>query len=326
MEAGETWHASLRQPKLQAAYQSVATTSGVLMPFLSTSPALTLVGYCTLALLASCVGGMLPTLFRLTHTHLQVAVSFVAGLMLGLSLLGLLPHSAHELRSIHQATTWLLAGFMVMFFLQRFLPFHHHDVAEESPIEPCEHAHGLAERSARSLNWAGVTLGLSVHSVFDGLAMAASVASAGVGHSEALGLGTSLAVILHKPFGALAITTLMTASGARKSRHLVNLLFALVTPLGALLFYLGAGSWVQEHPSWLGGALAFSAGTFLCIAGSDLLPELQFHRHDRLKLSMGLVVGLAVAIAITRFAHGDHTHEHDSGPASDVPAASVAGL
>jgi len=55
--------------------------------------------------------------------------------------------------------------------------------------------------------------------------------------------GRSLAVILHKPFGALAIITLMAVSGStRKSRHFVNLAFALVTPLGALLFYFGDGS------------------------------------------------------------------------------------
>jgi zinc and cadmium transporter len=234
-------------------------------------------------------------------------VSFVGGLMLGLSLLGMLPHAQHQLGSIHQSSAWLLSGFLVMFFLQRFLPFHHHDVAEGSPVEPCGHAHSLAERSARSLSWMGVALGLSLHSVFDGLAMAAAVAAGHQANSGALGLGTALAVILHKPFGALAIITLMTASATTSaSRHLVNLAFALVTPLGALLFYLGAGPWAHTHPTWLGIALAFCAGTFLCIAGADLLPELQFHRHDRLKLSLALLAGLGVALAVIHFGHDGH--------------------
>ena len=38
-------------------------------------------------------------------------------------------------------------------------------------------------------------------------------------------------------------------------------------------------------------------GTFLCIALSDLLPELQFHSHDRLKLSVALLVGFALMAA-----------------------------
>jgi zinc and cadmium transporter len=285
-----------------------------------TSPTVLLAAYCLLALLAALAGGALPSLVRLTHTRLQFAVSFVAGLMLGLSVLGLLPHACHELTSIHLGAAWLLGGFLVMFFLQRFLPFHHHDVAEGSPPEPCGHTHALAERSARSLSWMGVALGLSLHSVFDGLAMAAAVASGEQGHGEALGLGTALAVILHKPFGALAITTLMAASGAaRPSRHLVNLAFALVTPLGALLFYLGAGPWAHMHPAWLGCALAFCAGTFLCIACTDLLPELQFHTHDRFKLSFALLAGLAVAVAIAQFGHADHAGAHPGGEAASVP-------
>jgi zinc and cadmium transporter len=45
------------------------------------------------------------------------------------------------------------------------------------------------------------------------------------------------------------------------------------------------------------GALAFSAGTFLCIALSDLLPELQFHSHDRFKLSVALLAGVGLMAA-----------------------------
>jgi zinc and cadmium transporter len=276
------------------------------------SPAFVLIIYCVLALLAALAGGALPIVFQLTHTRLQVAVSFVAGLMLGLSLLGLLPHASHALNSVHQGTAWLLVGFLTMFLLQRFLPFHHHDVAEGSPVEPGGHDQSLAERSARSLSWMGVALGLSLHSVFDGLAMAASVASKAHGHGGALGLGTALAVILHKPFGALAITTLMTASGAtRSSRQVVNLAFALITPLGALLFYAGLGPWAHAHPLWLGYALAFCAGTFLCIACADLLPELQFHSHDRVKLTCALLAGVLAAVMIVHFGHVGHEQQQD---------------
>jgi zinc and cadmium transporter len=140
------------------------------------SPTGLLVVYCLLALLAALAGGVLPTLIRLTP-RLQIAVSFVGGLMLGLSLLGMLPHALHQVGSPQGALGWLLSGFLLMFFLQRFLPFHHHDVAEGSPVEPCGHTHSLAERSARSLSWMGVALGLSLHSIFDGSAMAAAVAA-----------------------------------------------------------------------------------------------------------------------------------------------------
>lgn len=96
------------------------------------TPGLLPLGYCMLALLAALAGGVLPNLMRWTHTRLQLAVSFVGGLMLGLSLLGLSPHGVDALGSAHQAAAWLLCGFVAMFLLQHFLPFHHHDVGEES--------------------------------------------------------------------------------------------------------------------------------------------------------------------------------------------------
>ncbi len=287
------------------------------------SPAILLTGYCLLAFLAAWIGGELPALVKLTHTRLQIAVSFVAGLMLGLSLLGLLPHAVTELPSAHQAMRWALTGFLALFLLQRFLPFHHHDVTEGSPLEPCGHAHSLAERSARNLSWIGLALGLSLHSVFDGLAMAAATATGAHEHGRMLGLATALAVILHKPFGALAIATLMTAREAPPSlRRRINLAFASITPVGALAFYLGASPWAREHPAWLGAALAFCSGTFLCIACADLLPELQFHSHDRLKLTAALLAGIGVAWLIVRLAHGTPDHPHKAGA---LQAAAVEG-
>src|SRR5450432_3618678 len=193
----------------------------------------------------------------------------------------------------------MLGGFLAMFFVQRFFHFHHHDLPEGDPEDCCghdhdheahaheEHAHTLADKSAKQLSWVGTALGLTFHSLLDGLALAAAVAAGAKGHAPLAGLGVALVVILHKPFDALAISTLMTASGSsRFSRHLLNTLFSLVSPAGAVLFYFGASHFADFNGVLLGCALAFCAGTFLCIASADLLPELQFHSHDRFKLSV----------------------------------------
>jgi zinc and cadmium transporter len=217
------------------------------------------------------------------------------------------------LHSVDRTAAWVLGGFLAMFFLQRFFHFHHHDSPEGDP-EDCDahehghvhdhehHAHTLADKSAQQLSWVGTALGLTLHSLFDGLALAASVAAGAHGHAKLAGLGVAMVVILHKPFDALAISTLMTASGSsRFSRHLLNALFSLVSPAGAVLFYFGASHFADSNGVLLGCALAFCAGTFLCIASSDLLPELQFHSHDRFKLSVALLAGLAVAVLIKHF-------------------------
>jgi hypothetical protein len=83
-----------------------------------------------------------------------------------------------------------------------------------------------------------------------------------------------------------------------------------------LLFYFGLMSEAGDpnaaaYQLWVAYALAFSAGTFLCISLSDLLPELQFHHHDRVNLSAALLLGLAVAWAagwLEAAAHAEHVH------------------
>lgn len=281
------------------------------------SPNSLLAVYCLLVLLASLAGGWLLLVIRPTHARLQIAISFVAGLMLGIALLHFLPDAAAQLQSVDRTATWVLGGFLAMFFLQRFFHFHHHDSPEGDPedcchehvetgdLHPAPHAHALADKSAKQLTWVGTALGLTLHSLLDGLALAAAVTAGMQGHARLAGLGVALVVILHKPFDAMAVSTLMTASGSsRSSRHLLNALFALVTPIGAALFYLGANQFADSNTAFLGCSLAFCAGTFLCIASSDLLPELQFHSHDRFKLSAALLAGLVVAILIKQLEAG----------------------
>jgi zinc and cadmium transporter len=246
-----------------------------------------------------------------------MAVSFVAGLMLGIALLHFLPDAEEQLHSLDRTVHWLVGGFLVMFFVQRFFHFHHHDLPEGDPEDCCEqdhahahdhgeHAHTLADKSAKQLSWVGTALGLTLHSLLDGLALAVAVA-AGAGKAQLAGLGVALVVILHKPFDAMAVSTLMHAGGKSKfSRHVLNGLFALASPLGAALFYFGASGFTGPHGAVLGCSLAFCAGSFLCIASSDLLPELQFHSHDRFKLSVMLLAGLSVAILIGQLETGQH--------------------
>ena len=82
--------------------------------------------------------------------------------------------------------------------------------------------------------------------------------------------------------------------------------FAALCPLTAWLFWLAVdpGSGVDLL---LPAALAFSAGAFICIALGDLLPEVQFHSHDRLKLTLLFAVGIAIAWGIGMFEPG-HVH------------------
>jgi zinc and cadmium transporter len=220
-----------------------------------------------------------------------------------------------------------------MFFMERFFCFHHHDAPGDDDHNK---EHGGAEHAdrdhAHDLSWSGAALGLAVHSFLNGIALAAAVQ-----HSEGTrlaGLGTFLVIFLHKPFDAMMIGTLMARGGWSPAwRHTVNALFSLAIPVGAVLFLNNiAANAARGAPVGIivSSALAFSAGTFLCISLSDLLPELQFHQHDRVKLSLALLAGLAVAYAVSKFESAYTPHSHapraaDSAASGDLtPTARAA--
>jgi len=307
---------------------------------------LLLAGYCSAIVLASLTGGWLPSVFSLTHTATQTITSFVGGLMLGIAVFHLLPHSLHGSQSPNDAAWWMMAGILAMFLLIRCFHFHHHGPLEISTEkeDPCaDHRHLLPVLSAipqdhhihgehcdhssapsasirpsapphchhaHELSWMGITIGLSLHTLLDGMALAASVnaESARPGLLSLFGFGTFLAILLHKPLDAVSITSLMTAGGwSPQARFRVNLGFAAMCPLGAILFCLGVQQLGGLQQVFVDAALAFSAGIFLCIALSDLLPEMEFHAHNRLQLTAALLGGILLAYGIT-FLEPAHLH------------------
>jgi len=133
---------------------------------------------------------------------------------------------------------------------------------------------------------------------------------------------------LHKPADALAISTVLGRKGTTLGKlWLVQLGFAAMVPVGVVVFQATQGVIAKGLQNQVTGfALAFSAGTFLLIALSDLLPEVQFHRHNRVSLFLALVlgVGLMGGIALLEgHKHGEtgteqegheeghHHHHHD---------------
>ncbi len=305
-----------------------------------TSP---LLGFCLAIVASSLLGGALPLATVLTHTRLQIYLSFAAGAMLGAAFFHMLPEAVEA--GSPGTLKWAAAGLLALFFLERFFAFHHHE-APAIPGEPCpghphEHAHGKGhaagvvdaaapgrtgrgETKGTSLHWGAAAFGLAIHSVAGGVALASALAAGPHGGSHWSGLGGAawgvfLATLIHKPADALTIVSLMLRAGVPRARaHAVNLLFALMIPTGALLFVAGVGTLRPEAAAAVSAAaLAFSAGTFLCIALSDLLPELQFHAHDRLPLSAALLAGFAL-MALAGGMEGD-----PSGPREPVGAAAA---
>jgi zinc and cadmium transporter len=150
------------------------------------------------------------------------------------------------------------------------------------------------------------------------VALAASVEAEAHEVGSLAGFGTFLVVFCHKPFDSLTLGTLLARGGwSPRWRHAVNAAFALAILLGVAAFHVGLSGARADNRALLAYALAFAAGTFLCIAMSDLLPELQFHHHDRAKLSAALLLGLAVAWSVGLFERHGHDRDHDDDRGHD---------
>lgn len=278
--------------------------------------------YCLLIMAASLLGGWLPSLVRLTHMRMQLMMSFVAGLMMGVALLHMIPHAAIEAGSLDQAMLAAVLGLLAMFFAIRIFHVHGHEVPEQHGHDEA-HAHQHPSYAAcpgencqapghvHQLSWVGLFAGLALHTLIDGVALAASVAVTGSQATAAglLGLGTFVAVVLHKPLDALSITSIMLAGGwSPRARQWVNMVFSLMCPAGALAFFFFLGALGDSMNLAVGWALGFAGGAFLCVSLADVLPEVQFHQHDRIKLSTALILGVFLAWCVGLL-ESEHSHE-----------------
>lgn len=303
-----------------------------------------LVLYCVLIVAASLLGGWIPLHVTLTHKRLQIANSLIGGFMLGVALLHMLPHAMISGNPTNQLMLWMVAGVLTMFLLERFFHFHQHDLPSHPPsahqhlhshthdhshrsnAHGCEHdpdplpVEDCEEKTTEvphydhkpKLSWSGAAIGLILHSLIAGIALGAAMTADQ--HTAWPGLALFLVIVFHKPFDAMTLLALVASTGwSRKTGHVINALFALAVPLGAGVFLVGFASEHDAHSMLVGNALAFTAGVFLCIALSDVLPELHFHQHDKIKLTTSLVIGLAIAWAIAHFEMQHHNHHgHDS--------------
>jgi zinc and cadmium transporter len=282
---------------------------------------------------AAYAGGSSLSFLSMGHRRMQVLLSLTGGVLLGVGLLHLLPHAFMQLdRQIDTTMQWVLAGFFFMFLLERAFHGHSHHTADGGDAghghgHGCEHEHGHGPAETHAVArggrwaWCGAFAGLTLHSLADGAALAASVRADGEhGAGWLAGFATFLAVLLHKPFDAAIIGTLMLNAGVSgRGRRIANGLYALVVPLGAVAFLGSLRVFGGHQETILGVAMALAAGAFLCIAAADLLPEVQFHSHDRLLLTVSLALGLAIAWGITVMERSTHAHSqaHSQSHAQD---------
>lgn len=160
---------------------------------------------------------------------------------------------------------------------------------EEGHVAQSVHGDPNSHSSLRSVV---LVVSLSLHSVFEGVAL-------GLQPSAALLLQLLLAVCIHR--GILAFTLGLNLVHSRLGRTGVavsGLAFSLMAPLGMVLALL----LVQEEPShmaFLNGCLqGLACGTFLYVTFFEVLPHEMSHAHNRLPKLLAIILGVGAITAL----------------------------
>ena len=183
--------------------------------------------YLPTVIFVSLVGGFLPLLRELSQKALALLLSFSAGVLLGAVFFHMLPETG---RVLSENMGWpILTGFLLIFVMERFVFVH---ACEERDCDI--HQMGMP-----------AFLGISFHSLLDGIALGAGLIL------PQLGPVVLLAVIVHKMPDSMSISSILLAAGwNRRKVAILNLLFSLTTPIGALLaFYFSAALRRRMSPS-----------------------------------------------------------------------------
>jgi zinc and cadmium transporter len=190
-------------------------------------------------------------------------VSFASGSLLGGAFLHLIP----EALSPYDESVFIviLVGIFVFFLLEKSLWKHCHE--KECPVHPFAY-----------LN----LFGDGLHNFIDGLIIAASFLV-----SIPLGTATTLAVISHEVPQEIGDFGILVYGGLSKNKALFyNFLTAITAIVGATFMYaLYVFSPFIPNMAYL---LAFAAGSFIYIATTDLIPELQ--KEKNLTISIAQII------------------------------------
>ncbi len=228
--------------------------------------------------IVSLLGGVLLLFKKNLATKISdYLAAFAAGALLGTAFFDLLPEALDGETSTDTVLGWTLAGILLFFLLERFIHwFHHHHEHEGETTKPT----GTL-----------IILGDSVHNFIDGVVIAITFLI-----NPAVGVVTTLAVGAHEipqEIGDFGI--LLKAGYSRKKVLWYNVLSACTAFAGALITY-----WIGPSiEAYLPILLGVTAGFFIYIATSDLIPEI--HAWGKKKLAVAesfLLLGGVIVVGV----------------------------
>ncbi len=204
-------------------------------------------------------------------------VSFAAGALIAGAIVHLLPEAFKEYGISLNISLYFLIGILVFFLLEKVLHWRHCHIPTSK-----QHPHHLATMNL---------VGDFFHNFIDGMVIAGSYLA-----NIQLGITTTIAVILHEIPQEIGDFGILLYAGLTKYKALfLNFLSALSAILGAILI-LFIGKTIPNLTMFL---LPFTAGGFIYIASSDLIPELQKQTEIKQSLLQFIFLVLGMLVMLT---------------------------
>ena len=182
---------------------------------------------------------------------------------------------AREGHGVLGAMTLLLGGYLLIHFVEHTVAPHFHFGEETHPE--------AVVRPSAAYTAIG---GLSIHTFFDGVSVAAAFLV-----SQKVGLLVFVAILLHKVPEGFTAASIMLASG-RTSRQ--AFLATVVVGAATLCGVLGVAALHARVATAVVYALPFSAGVTLYVAASDLIPEVNHLEEKNPLVSLIVFAGVAL--------------------------------
>ncbi len=257
-----------------------------------------------LVALANVLGGLLlarPNKATQDAHLLRYLVALGAGFMLAAIFIEIVPEvvqlwlersaaagngaTVHAREPVLAAMTLLLLGYLLIHLFEHTLAPHFHFGAET-------HTEAMLRPTAAYT----AVGGLSIHSFFDGVSVAAAFLV-----NFKVGLLVFIAILLHKVPEGFTAASIMLASGRTGRSALLATLVVGAATLGGVLTVALLESRVATAVVY---ALPFSAGVTLYVAASDLIPEVNHMERKNPLVSLVVFGGVAFFYALHRLIEG----------------------
>lgn len=244
----------------------------------------------------------------------QGMLSLAAGALLATAFMHLLPEAFESEAGAKDLFLTLLVGVVFFFLLTKAELWHHGHEHHHAPLaqaQDSDHAghahahhglghsaHGHAHAHRSGGGWSLLT-GDSVHCFGDGILIASAFLA-----DMRLGLIAAVSVLAHEVPHHMGDLVVMRLNSNRNAAVLKVSLAGAVTAFGGLVGYFLVG----QLEAWLPFFLTIASSSFVYVALSDLIPQLQkqLSAKETLAQVVWLAVGIVLVTVVSHLAHGGH--------------------